>query len=45
MSFNKDIVKMLVGYARVSTKEQKLDLQINALHEKGCKRIFEEKVG
>lgn len=34
---------MLIGYARVSTKEQKLDLQINALKERGCKRIFEEK--
>ena len=44
MSFNKDIIKMLIGYARVSTKEQKLDLQTNALHERGCKRIFEEKV-
>ncbi|MBK2044218.1 recombinase family protein [Allofrancisella guangzhouensis] len=35
---------MLVGYARVSTKEQKLDLQINALKERGCQRIFEEKI-
>lgn len=36
---------MLVGYARVSTKDQNLDLQINSLKEHGCKRLFEEKVG
>ena len=34
---------MLVGYARVSTKYQNLDLQINSLKESGCKRLFEEK--
>lgn len=34
---------MLVGYARVSTQEQNLDLQINALKEAGCERIFTEK--
>ena len=34
---------MLVGYARVSTQEQNLELQINALQEAGCKKIFMEK--
>lgn len=34
---------MLVGYARVSTQEQNLELQINALKEVGCKKIFMEK--
>ena len=34
---------MLVGYARVSTQEQNLDLQIIALQEAGCKKIFTEK--
>lgn len=29
-----------VGYARVSTIDQKPDLQINALEKSGCKRIF-----
>ena len=34
---------MLVGYARVSTLDQNLDLQRDALTKAGCKRIFEEK--
>ena len=32
------------GYARVSTKDQKLDLQVNALEEFGCDTIFSEKI-
>jgi DNA invertase Pin-like site-specific DNA recombinase len=35
---------MKIGYARVSTLEQNLDLQIRALKKSGCKRIFQEKV-
>jgi len=31
---------MLVGYARVSTQEQTLDLQKDALYKLGCERIF-----
>ena len=34
---------MLVGYARVSTKEQNYEMQIQALRNAGCEKIFSEK--
>lgn len=35
---------MKLGYARVSTQDQSLDLQRDALVREGCSRVFEEKV-
>jgi DNA invertase Pin-like site-specific DNA recombinase len=36
---------MDIGYARVSTKDQSLDLQVDALRRAGCTKVYEEVAG
>ena len=35
---------MLIGYARVSTQDQNLELQREALTQAGCQTVYEDKV-
>jgi DNA invertase Pin-like site-specific DNA recombinase len=35
---------MQIGYARVSTKEQSFDLEVDALRKAGCEKVYQEVV-
>lgn len=35
---------MLIGYARVSTVDQNLDLQLSALKEAGCEKLYQDQI-
>jgi DNA invertase Pin-like site-specific DNA recombinase len=37
-------IALRIGYARVSTREQNFDLQVDALREAGCEKIYTEAV-
>jgi DNA invertase Pin-like site-specific DNA recombinase len=38
------MANMRIGYARVSTGEQKMDLQLDALEEAGCENVYKEEI-
>lgn len=38
------VIRMIIGYARVSTQDQNLDLQTEVLTRAGCEKIYEEKI-
>jgi DNA invertase Pin-like site-specific DNA recombinase len=35
---------MLIGYARISTQDQNFDLQLEALNQAGCQKVFQDKM-
>ncbi len=38
------VCRMIIGYTRVSTQDQNLNLQIETLTRAGCEKIYEDKI-